>query len=110
MANTWHPQIEKLLNITANLTDVLPFQPASRDSYQVGPRESLTQILHFLADVRNGDHSFMPLLLSKGHEVLPLRIIPVLLIAPETSVPMPCVDLFDGCGNAGIAQPPSLPM
>src|SRR3569833_22320 len=110
MANTWHPQIEKLLNITANLTDVLPFQPASRVSYQVGPRESLTQILNFLAVVRNGDHRFMPLLLSKVHEVLPRLINPVLLNAPETAVPMPCVDLFDGFGNAGIAQPPCLPM
>ncbi len=54
--------VEKLLAITAGLTDVLPLQPASRVSYIHGPRESLGQILNFLAVVRNGEHRFMPLL------------------------------------------------
>ncbi len=87
---------------------MLPLQPASRVSYIHGPRESLGQILSFLAVVRNGEHSFMPLLLSKVNEVLPQLVNPILLNAPENSA---CnVDIFDGFGSAGIAQPPCIPM
>src|SRR6188768_362240 len=99
--------MEKLLAITSDLTDVLPLQPASRVPFVDGPREYLNQVLDILAIVRNGEHRFIPLLLCKVHDVLPRLATPMLLNAPENSCG---IDIFDGFGNAGIAQPPCLPL
>ena len=100
-------QIEKLLNLTSDLTDVLPLQPASRVPYIDGPREYLNQLLDLVAIIRNGEHRFVPLLLSKVHDVLPRLANPMLQNAPESACN---IDIFDGFGNAGMAQPPCLPL
>lgn len=60
-----------------------------------------------LSMLRNGDHRFMPLLLSKAHEVLPKVISPMLQNVPDSVAMNACnVDIFDGFGNGGMAQPP----
>ena len=100
-------QVEKLLLVTSDLTDVLPLQPASRVPYIDGPREYLNQVLDILAIVRNGEHRFIPLLLTKVHDVLPRLANPMLQNAPESACN---IDIFDGFGNAGMAQPPCLPI
>ncbi|OAA52950.1 C6 zinc finger domain containing protein [Cordyceps fumosorosea ARSEF 2679] len=97
--------IEKLIEITFSLTEHLAMQPASRDPFAIGPRECLNQILTSVALARSGEHRFLPLLLSKVTDVLPRTVNPMLANAPE-NVAMASVDIFDGFGNAGMAQPP----
>lgn len=51
----------------------------------------------------------MPLLISKMHEVLPKLASPMLLNVPDSVVNNACnVDIFDGFGNAGMAQSPAM--
>lgn len=51
----------------------------------------------------------MPLLLSKVHEVLPKLANPMLQNVPDSVASNVCnVDIFDGFGNAGMAQPPPI--
>lgn len=99
--------IEKLLEVTHSAVEFLSLQPASRDPFAVGPREHMNQLLSVVAMSRNGDHRFLPLLLSKAHEILPRLVSPMLQNAPENPN-MANVDIFDGFGNAGMAQPPQL--
>jgi hypothetical protein len=73
----------------------------------MGPQQHLHQILNVLTVIRSGDLRFLPLLLSKVNHVLPKLTNPMLQNAPENAV---CnMDIFDGFGNAGMAQPPVFP-
>jgi hypothetical protein len=87
------------------MTDFLSLQPPSRDPFSTGPREYLNQIMNMVTLLRNGDHRFLPLLLSKVNDVLPRLANPMLQNAPENSN-LANIDIFDGFGNAGMAQPP----
>ncbi|KAI1325312.1 hypothetical protein F5Y16DRAFT_378103 [Xylariaceae sp. FL0255] len=99
------PLAVKLMDIACSLTDVLAMHPASSDPFTTGPREQLNFLLPILASLRNGDHHFLPLLLDKVHDVLPHLANPMLPRTPE-NVCIPNLDIFDGFGNAGMAQPP----
>lgn len=101
------PLVAKLLDIASALTDVLAMHPASPDPFTMGPREHLNSLLQILASLRNGDHHFLPLLLDKVHDVLPRLANPMLQRAPENAC-MANIDIFDGFGNAGMAQPQML--
>lgn len=51
----------------------------------------------------------MPLLLNKVHEVLPKLVNPMLQNVPESVALNACnVDIFDGFGNGGMAQPSAM--
>ena len=56
-----------------------------------------------LSILRNGDHRFLPLLLSKVHDVLPTLVNPMLQTVPDTPANNMCaeVDIFDGFGAFG---------
>jgi hypothetical protein len=101
------PLVAKLLDIAGVLTDALALQPASADPFTMGPREYLNSLLQILSSLRNGDHHFLPLLLDKVHDVLPRLANPMLLRAPENAC-MSNIDIFDGFGNGGMAQPPMM--
>lgn len=101
--------LEKLVEGTYSMTEYLSMQPASRDPFAIGPQEHLNQIITIVAASRNGDYRFLPLLMSKVSEVLPRLANPMLQNAPET-VTMANVDIFDGFGNAGMAQPMNMGM
>ncbi len=101
------PLVAKLLDIACALTDVLAMQPSSGDPFAMGPREHLHSLLQILSSLRNGDHHFLPLLLDKVHDVLPRLANPMLQRAPDNAC-IPNIDIFDGFGNAGMAQPPML--
>ncbi|KAK3326226.1 hypothetical protein B0H66DRAFT_617150 [Apodospora peruviana] len=96
--------VEKLLSVTCSLTEFLGMQPASRDPYSMGPREYLHQILNVLTVIRGGDLRFLPLLLNKVHNAVLRLANPMLQNAPENAAPI--IDIFDGFGTAGMAQPP----
>ncbi|KAI1114243.1 hypothetical protein F5Y14DRAFT_188443 [Nemania sp. NC0429] len=101
------PLVAKLLDIACSLIDVLAMQPASADPFTMGPREHLNSLLQILSSLRNGDHHFLPLLLDKVHDVLPRLTNPMLQRAPDNAC-IPNIDIFDGFGNGGMAQPPML--
>lgn len=88
------------------MTEFLSMQAPSRDPFAVGPREHLNQIISMVAMSRNGDHRFLPLLMNKMGEVLPRMANPMLQNPPENSN-LANIDIFDGFGNAGMAQPPN---
>ena len=99
------PMVAKLLELTCSLTDVLVSQPSSGSIFTVGPREQLRSVLQILSAIRNGEHHFVPLLLNKVHEILPRLVNPILQRMPDDAC---SVDIFDGFGNAGMAQPPMI--
>lgn len=106
-------QIEKLFDVACSLTDVLSLLPTPADPFVVGPRDYLTQFLTLISTLRNGDSRFLPLLLSKVHDVLPRLASPMLQTIPETvnsCVLDPNIDIFDGFGNAGMGVASSLPV
>lgn len=60
-----------------------------------------------LSVLRSGDTRFLPLLLSKVHDVLPQLANPMLQTVPDTPNMCADVDIFDGFGNAGMGIPSS---
>ncbi|PTB63348.1 hypothetical protein BBK36DRAFT_1162073 [Trichoderma citrinoviride] len=101
--------IEKLIECAYSMTEYLGMQAPSRDPFAVGPQQYLAQIIAIVAAARGDDYRFLPLLMSKVSEILPRLVDPMLRDAPET-VTMANLDIFDGFGNAGMAQPPQMPL
>ncbi|KAI2602451.1 fungal-specific transcription factor domain-containing protein [Hypoxylon sp. NC1633] len=101
------PLVAKLLDISSALIDVLSILPSSGDPFSMGPREQLNSLSQLLSVLRNGDHHFLPLLLNKVHDVLPRLANPMLQRAPDNAC-LQNIDIFDGFGNAGMAQPPMM--
>ncbi|SPN98675.1 related to transcription activator amyR [Cephalotrichum gorgonifer] len=99
--------IEKLFEVSNDTAAALAHKPASRVPYTLGLRERLDHLLNAVGALRNGDERFMPLLFHMLSEALPRLISPVLQNAPEAvAANLANIDLFDGFGNAGMAQPP----
>jgi hypothetical protein len=101
-------KIEKLYGISCLLNEYLANQQGPRDPFTVGPRQHLHQILNIVTVIRSGDYRFLPLLLSKVNDVLPRMVNPTLQNAPENANAC-SIDIFDGFGNAGMAQPAVFP-
>lgn len=100
--------LEKLFEVANDAATALSHKPASRVPYTLGPRERLEQILNVVGVLRNGDDRFMPLLFHMVSEALPRLISPLLQSAPDAvAANLANIDLFDGFGNAGMAQPPA---
>ncbi|KAL1872690.1 hypothetical protein Daus18300_004236 [Diaporthe australafricana] len=101
--------LTKLFDVACSLTDVLALYPASRDPFSPGPREQLNSLLNVLTVLRNGDYRFVPLLIKQINETLPKLANPMLQNVPDNVATKSCqMDIFDGFGNAGMAQPPVL--
>ncbi|KAK7219297.1 hypothetical protein V2G26_007300 [Clonostachys chloroleuca] len=96
--------IEKLLEVTHSTVKFLLLQPASRDPFAISPHKYINQLLSVIAISRNSDHRFLPVLLNKAREILPRLVSPMLQNPPENPN-IANVDIFDGFGNTGIAQP-----
>ncbi|TVY54862.1 putative sucrose utilization protein SUC1 [Lachnellula cervina] len=104
--------IEKLFDVACSLTDVLSLLPPNPDPFQPGPRDYLHDFIRLLSVLRNGDHRFLPLLLSKVHDVLPRLVNPMLQTVPDppaSNSMCPDVDIFDGFGNAGMGVASNFP-
>jgi len=102
--------IEKLFDVACSLTDVLSLLPPNPDPFQLGPRDYLNDFIRLLSILRNGDHRFLPLLLSKVHDVLPRLVNPMLQTVPDTAANKYAeVDIFDGFGNAGMGVASNFP-
>ncbi|KAK3308284.1 uncharacterized protein B0T15DRAFT_104296 [Chaetomium strumarium] len=95
---------EHLLSVTSALTEILAVLPAPRTPFTPGPHDQLRKILNIVTVIRNGEHRFLPLLLSKVALALPHLASPMLQNAPENAAACN-VDIFDGFGNAGMGQP-----
>ena len=103
-------QIEKLFDVACSLTDVLSLLPPNPDPFQLGPRDYLNDFIRLLSILRSGDHRFLPLLLSKVHDVLPRLVNPMLQSVPENAANKYAeVDIFDGFGNAGMGVASNFP-
>jgi hypothetical protein len=109
--------IPKLIQVTLDLIPYLTNAPPSRSPTTPGPEQYLQILWRICMAIGNDHFQFVPLLLSKVHEILPRIIDPKLLNAPIEAVDynrMPA-DIFDGFGNAGMAHMPmndynSMPM
>ena len=77
---------------------MLSLIPANPQPFTLGPRDYLDQFLKLLSVLRNGDSRFLPLLLSKVHEVLPTLANPMLQTVPDTPATINCpeIDIFEG--------------
>jgi hypothetical protein len=96
--------------VACSLTDVLSLLPPNPDPFQLGPRDYLNDFIRLLSILRNGDHRFLPLLLSKVHDVLPRLVNPMLQTVPDTAANKYAeVDIFDGFGNAGMGVASNFP-
>jgi hypothetical protein len=111
-----HIQIPKLLQVTSDLILYLANATQSRSPTTPGPDRHLQPLLRICLAISNDNYQFVPLLLSKVNEYLPHVIDPTLLNAPDNVAYGMSADIFDGFGNAGMAQMPmgdynsSLPM
>lgn len=94
-----------MCEVTCGLTEFLATKPASRNPFSPGPREYLHPLLNVISVLRTGDHRFLPLLLTKVNYILPRLANPMLQNAPENANNACSMDIFDGFGNAGMAQP-----
>ncbi|KAG8676228.1 hypothetical protein FPOAC2_02317 [Fusarium poae] len=108
--------IPKLIQITSDLIVYLANAPQSRNPTTPGPDRHLQPLLRICLAIQSENYQFVPLLLSKVNESLPYVIDPTLLNPPENVGYAMSADIFDGFGNAGMAQMPmgdynaSLPM
>jgi hypothetical protein len=101
--------IENLMDIVHSTIEFLSVQPASSNPLAPGPRDQMNQLLSIVAMSRNGEHRFLPLLLSKLTEIIPRLVNPMLQNAPENPN-LANIDIFGGFGSAGMAQPPQMQM
>ncbi|KAJ0108122.1 colonial-26 [Diaporthe amygdali] len=94
-------------NMAANLLAGISSMPQQNsESLNVS---FLNPLLNVLTVLRNGDYRFVPLLISKINETLPKLANPMLQNVPDNVATKACnMDIFDGFGNAGMAQPPVL--
>ncbi|KAL1842784.1 hypothetical protein VTJ49DRAFT_4269 [Mycothermus thermophilus] len=97
---------EHLFNVTNALADILSVLPAPRTPFTPGPQDQLRKILNVVTLLRNGDHRFLPLLLSRVTSALPKLASPMLENAPETAPAPACnMDIFDGFGSSTMYPP-----
>jgi len=95
---------EHLFNVTCAVADFLSMLPAPRTPFRAGPRDQLRKILNIVTAIRNGDHRFLPLLLSTVALYLPKLASPMLQDPPEN--PAACnMDIFDGFGTSSMCPP-----
>ncbi|KAH6652353.1 hypothetical protein BKA67DRAFT_593847 [Truncatella angustata] len=99
------PLAAKLLDVSCNLADVLSMMPSSGDPFSITPQQQLQSLLQLCSVLRGGEHHFMHLLLNKVNDTLPRLANPLLQRVPDNIC---SIDIFDGFGNAGMAQPPVL--
>ena len=97
--------VAKLLEMACGMADVLSMQPSSGDPFTMAPQQHLQALLQLVSILRSGHHHFLPLLLNKVHEMLSRLANPMLQRVPDNLCNL---DIFDGFGNAGMAQPPVL--
>ncbi|KAH6641369.1 hypothetical protein F5144DRAFT_129972 [Chaetomium tenue] len=100
---------EHLFNVTCTVTDILAILPVPRTPFrtQLGPQDELRKILNIVTVIRNGDHRFLPLLLSKVALALPKLASPMLENEPESAIPCNMdMDIFDGFGSSSMCPPP----
>lgn len=107
--------IPKLIQVTLDLIPYLTNAPPSRSPTTPGPEQYLQVLWRICMAIGNDHFQFVPLLLSKVHEILPRIIDPKLLNAPIEDYNRMPADIFDGFGNAGMAHMPmndynSMPM
>ncbi|KAM0354303.1 hypothetical protein ACHAPU_001347 [Fusarium lateritium] len=98
--------IPKLLETTLNLITLLFNKPQQRHPFEVGPRQWFKQLMDIMDAIRTNQFQFVPLLLSKVNEILPRLVRPILDNTPESLNQFKMPDMFDGFGNAGMAQMP----
>eukprot|EP00918_Siedleckia_nematoides_P097411 GHVU01213547.1.p1 GENE.GHVU01213547.1~~GHVU01213547.1.p1 ORF type:complete len:705 (+),score=56.85 GHVU01213547.1:92-2116(+) len=70
--------LETLYSICTTLLPVLYSVPPSTDPFTLSPRDHLPSFLALISFLRSGDHRFLPLLLTKVHEIMPALASPML--------------------------------
>jgi hypothetical protein len=102
---------EHLFNVTCAVTEILAILPAPRRPFTPGPQDKLRKISNIVTVIRNGDHRFLPLLLSEVALALPKLATPMLQDAPESAAACNMnMDLLDGFGGSSICPPAVYPL
>ncbi|KAF3022948.1 hypothetical protein G7054_g8480 [Neopestalotiopsis clavispora] len=103
------PMAAKLMDLTCELADILRMMPNPGDPFSaVSPQQLLNALIHVVAVIQTGEYQLLPLLLLKVNETLPHLANPNLQRAPDNLSHINNFDLFEGFGNAGMAQVPVL--
>ena len=69
-------QIEKLFDVACTLTDVIACVPLESSELDTAPSDCLNQLLNLISQLRGGGSRFLPLLVAKVSENLPLMVAP----------------------------------
>ena len=69
-------QIEKLFDVACTLTDVIACVPLDSTGFDMVASDYLNQLLNLISQLRGGGSRFLPLLLAKVSENLPLMATP----------------------------------
>ncbi|KAF2837896.1 hypothetical protein M501DRAFT_908623, partial [Patellaria atrata CBS 101060] len=68
--------VEKFFDIACTLVDVMAVVPFQQPTFELGPRDYLNRFLSLISSLRGGQQRYLPLLLSKVHDVLPNMQLP----------------------------------
>ncbi|KAI9735662.1 MAG: hypothetical protein M1834_001678 [Cirrosporium novae-zelandiae] len=95
--------IEKLFDVTWSLTDVMAVVPTMQ-TFEVGPREYLIQLMGLIRTLRRGESRFLPLLSRKIKETLPNLATPlsVGLPLPTSTAAVKMEELGDEDGISSV--------
>ncbi|KAL1891667.1 hypothetical protein Cpir12675_004853 [Ceratocystis pirilliformis] len=96
--------LDTILNMALAALPALSVRPMPRNPAMPNPHKLLQTLLEALAALRMGNTRFIPLVLFQLVDVLAFLCDPMLNDMPDI---MASLDLFDGFGNAGLAQSPA---
>ncbi|KAL9089507.1 MAG: hypothetical protein Q9159_002547 [Coniocarpon cinnabarinum] len=63
--------IKKMFDVACSLVDVMTCVQPAQSSFEIGPREYLTQFINIMSGLRGGTDRYTPLLIEKANESLP---------------------------------------
>ncbi|KAL5598757.1 hypothetical protein BROUX41_003907 [Berkeleyomyces rouxiae] len=96
--------LDTILNMSIAALPALSVRPIPRNPTMSNPHKLLQTLLESLAALRMGNTRFIPLVLFQLVDVLAFLCDPMLNEMPDI---MASLDMFDGFGNAGLAQSPT---
>ena len=73
-----------MFDVACTLVDVMTYVQPEQYSFEVGPREYLNDFIGIMSRLRGGQDRYLPMLLQKANESLPIAT-----AAPSLALPLP---------------------